>query len=161
MEQFAHARFGFSDPGPRMIDIVLPPEATSAAEARHAVAGLLYDVAHVPGLVIEDVLLLVSELVTNAVQHAGTKVRLYASVDDVSVSVSVRDGDPHHTPVLARRGAGSTSGRGILLVNALASEWGVELAEDSKLVWFQASCAPASEPERNAAELLARRWQRS
>ncbi|MEJ7765805.1 MAG: ATP-binding protein [Acidimicrobiales bacterium] len=161
LEEFAHARLEPTGPGPRMIDIVLPPEATSVPEARHAVAGLLYDVAHVSALVIEDVLLLVSELVTNAVLHAGTEVRLHASVEDAVVSVSVSDGDPHHAPVLARRGADATSGRGILLVHALAEDWGVELAEASKLVWFQASYAPEPEPELDAAELLARRLQRS
>jgi len=144
-----------------MILIVLPPEATSASVARHAVAGLLDDVAHVPVLVIEDVLLLVSELVTNAVLHARTEIRVCASVEDAVVSVSVIDGDPHHAPVLARRGADASSGRGMLLVQALASDWGVELAEVSKLVWFQASYVPAAHPGVGAAELLARRWQRS
>ncbi len=86
-----------------------------------------------------------------------------ASVEDAVVSVSVSDRDPNHAPVLARRGSDATSGRGILLVHALASDWGVELAEVSKLVWFQASYAPDAEPEPrvDAAELLARRWQRS
>ena len=146
-----------------MVDIVLPPEATSISSARHAVADLLYDVAHVPVMVIEDVLLLVSELVTNAVLHARTEIRVCASVEDAVVSVSVRDRDPHHAPVFARRGADATSGRGILLVHALASDWGVELTEASKLVWFQASYAPDAVPEPtvDAAELLARRWQRS
>ena len=158
MEEFAHA-LQPSGPGSRMIDIILPPKATSAAEARHAVAGLLHDVADVPALVIEDVLLLVSELVSNAVLHAGTEVRLRASVEDAVVSVSVGDRDPHHSPVLDRKGADATSGRGIFLVHALASDWGVELAESSKLVWFRASTAPAEAleplPERGEAALLA------
>lgn len=148
-----------------MIDIVLPPEATSAAKARHAVAILLRDVANVPAVVVEDVLLLVSELVTNAVLHAGTEVRLRASVEDAVVTVSVRDQDPSHSPVLARQGADATNGRGILLVHTLASDWGIELAEDTKLVWFQASSAPAEvlepAPEWAAGELLARRRPRS
>ena len=135
--------------GAPRIDIVLAPQAPSVGEARHAVGALLHDFPHVPILVIEDVLLLVSELVTNAVLHAGTDLRVTASVQAGLVSVSVGDGDPLHAPVLAARGPDATSGRGVMLVNALASDWGVELDEGWKVVWFQASYEPgaAAEPQ--------------
>lgn len=126
----------------RRIDIVLPALPRSVPMARHAVAELLYDNVGVPILVIEDVLLLVSELVTNSVLHARTETSVSATVRSGRVSVAIGDGDPRHAPVLADRGLGATSGRGLLLVDALASAWGVEVAEHTKVVWFEATYEP-------------------
>lgn len=120
------------------IDIVLPAVPGSVSSARHAVARMLERAAPVPIVVCEDVLLLVSELVTNAVLHAGTDTRVSATAQDGRITVSVSDDDPHHAPVVAQRGAMATNGRGVMLVDALASRWGVDLREGSKVVWFEA-----------------------
>ncbi len=121
----------------RMIDIVLPAVPTSVSAARHAVANLLNGTRRVPVVVVEDVLLLVSELVTNAVLHARTYTRVSASVRAGRVVVAVGDADPHHAPFLAERGTMATNGRGVMLVDALASDWGIDLREHWKVVWFE------------------------
>ncbi len=87
---------------------------------------------------LDDVLIVVSELVTNAVLHARTDTRVTAAVHDGCITVAVGDDDPHHAPVVADRGAMAMNGRGVMLVDALASSWGVDLRDDSKVVWFEA-----------------------
>jgi len=92
----------------------------------------------IPVELAEDVVLLVSELVTNAVLHAGTIVRLRASAEDGRVLVAVGDDDPLHEPLSPLYEPSATSGRGIRLVDQLATTWGVEVFESSKVVWFEA-----------------------
>ena len=120
------------------IDIVLPPVPRSVSAARHAVADLLLGAMPIPIVVAEDVLLLVSELVTNVVVHARTETRVWATVEPGRVSVAVGDRDPDHAPFVAERGSMATNGRGILLVDAVSSDWGIDLLDDAKVVWFVA-----------------------
>ena len=70
----------------------------------------------------DDAVLLVDELVTNAIRHA-----LY---------VEVYDADPA-LPVLRNPGPTQTSGRGLPTVAALADVWGVRPEPVGKVVWFQ------------------------
>lgn len=70
--------------------------------------------------------LLVTELVTNAVRHAGPPVVFTidcVGADGVLVSVSDGSDEP---PVLAQAGPAAVGGRGVQLVNLLSVEWGVE-----------------------------------
>lgn len=123
------------------LDIVLGAVPLSISTARHAVRCLLDSVA-IPPEVREDILLLVSELVTNAVLHAGTAVHVAASVYPDRVIVAVSDDDPHHSPLRPDRGPMATSGRGMRLVELLASSWGVEVLSSSKVVWFEKAYQP-------------------
>jgi anti-sigma regulatory factor (Ser/Thr protein kinase) len=83
----------------------------------------------------EDGRLVVSELVTNGVQHARTEMSVDLVLTRAGLEVGVHDdgpGEPHVVPV-AQRGLG---GRGLALVSRLAQEWGVEFAErGGKRVW--------------------------
>jgi anti-sigma regulatory factor (Ser/Thr protein kinase) len=80
--------------------------------------------------------LLVSELVTNAIQHArGLRVMVSVQTDD-HVEAAVRDDDA--SPPLPRRAdAWETGGRGLALVDALADAWGSRPAVVGKWVWFR------------------------
>ena len=81
-------------------------------------------------------LLLVSELVTNAVLHAGTDIGVVVQVLGGRLRVAVTDGSPQD--VLTGRGPrGAERGRGLLLVERLADGWGVERRPDGKGVWFE------------------------
>ncbi len=140
------------DGEPGLIDVLLPGAPSSIAAARRAVADLL-KTDRVPDVVVEDVLLLVSELVTNAVLHAGTHTRVTASVRAGRVVVAVGDADPHHAPAVAERGTEATNGRGLMLVDTLATDWGIELREHWKVVWFETSYDANGVVEREPGEL--------
>jgi anti-sigma regulatory factor (Ser/Thr protein kinase) len=102
------------------------------AQARAAVNAC----AHRLGLdeVCDDVVLLVSEMVTNAVRYAEPPVRLELQADDREVVVAVRDGSPQ--PPLAREAdRDAESGRGMLLVDMLAADHGVRSDPPGKAVW--------------------------
>lgn len=91
--------------------------------------------------------LLTSELATNAVIHAGP----YNLGEDMAVDVECSAGvvrvavtDCGGGTVLRRDGApDGLSGRGLLLVDALADSWGVTENGSARVVWFEVSVEPA------------------
>jgi anti-sigma regulatory factor (Ser/Thr protein kinase) len=117
------------------------PEPAAAAAARRFVRDTLrtWQLAG-RGDLVDDAVLLTSELVTNAVVHAGTPVQVTCRLAHGAVEVVVLDHhpvqlipDPHGAPVAAER----TSGRGLMLPAELASSWGVTYARTAKAVWFR------------------------
>jgi len=80
--------------------------------------------------------LLVSELVTNAVVHAHGPVELRVWAVPDLVRVEVRDGS-RSAPRIRDYGPESTTGRGVRMLDNLASSWGVELGSSGKIVWFE------------------------
>ncbi|MDX3248781.1 ATP-binding protein [Streptomyces sp. ME18-1-4] len=135
---------------------------TSPKLCRDTIALLLRVSGH-PELV-ETAGLLVSELVTNVSLHTGSlAVRLEAVVRHDRVRVSVYDDEPARLPAPpaipvppSSRSAPSTdlgceNGRGLLLVEAMAHDWGVGAAHPSDLsglggkhVWFELRDHPAA-----------------
>ena len=104
--------------------------------ARRLVADAL-ESSHYTGDV-DTVLLLVSELVTNAVRHAATEFDLTISVDGRQVTVAVIDHDRTHPPQIRDPLPEDTSGRGLRIVQELATSWGTEPVDgDAKRVWFR------------------------
>jgi anti-sigma regulatory factor (Ser/Thr protein kinase) len=100
-----------------------------------------------PGL-IESATLLTSELVTNAIVHAQSAPVVLVAVGDgvVEVAVSDRKPLPARTALVFERrqpADGSTvikeSGRGMLLIDVLADDWGVAEGAEGKQVWFRLS----------------------
>ena len=85
---------------------------------------------------LDAVELLTSELVTNAVVHAGSEPRLALILLPDRIRVEVHDTDPT-LPTQREPDAASASGRGLLLLERLAASWGVEAADDGKTVWFE------------------------
>lgn len=89
---------------------------------------------------VDTVLLLVSEIVTNAVRHAATPFELSIAVDGAQVTVAVVDHDRAHPPTVQNPLPNDTSGRGLRIVDELATSWGTEPVEDdAKRVWFRCS----------------------
>jgi anti-sigma regulatory factor (Ser/Thr protein kinase) len=92
----------------------------------------------------DDALLVVSELVTNAVRHGSPEIVVALSVSSDRVRVSVQDGNdtlpavPATPPSMER-----PTGRGLLIVSATASDWGVERLPGSpgKRVWAELETA--------------------
>ncbi|MGX4687930.1 SpoIIE family protein phosphatase [Streptomyces sp. JNUCC 63] len=82
-------------------------------------------------------LLVVSELVTNALVHTGGQVRLDLTLVDRRLRIAVADGSPR-TPVKpAGIGWEATGGRGILLVEAVSAAWGALPVSGGKQVWSE------------------------
>jgi anti-sigma regulatory factor (Ser/Thr protein kinase) len=112
---------------------------------------------------VDDAILLTSELVTNAVLHAGTPVqvtcRIVGDDPDVAVEIAVLDRRPAqlrpdlpHSPAEA---AERTNGRGLQLPAQLATAWGVTYAGTAKAVWFRMVLARRSRPAGLAAAAAA------
>lgn len=84
---------------------------------------------------LDDLLLCVSEVVTNAVLYAELPIRIVAQVQGDGIRVEVSDGSAV-VPIRRAPDERSTTGRGLLLLERLAKHWGVELSADGKTVWF-------------------------
>jgi anti-sigma regulatory factor (Ser/Thr protein kinase) len=85
----------------------------------------------------DDVELLVSELATNAVVHARTQLRLTLCRAGRKLRIEVGDDDPTPPRVFLRPDPLRPGGRGMCLVNSLADDWGVDLTDEGKTVWFE------------------------
>ncbi len=121
---------------PAAAGVLLPPEPASGPAARHWLAALLEREPGVSDSARDVAVLLVDELVANAVIHAGTDIALGARVDGGVVHVEVADRSPL-LPIVKDLGTQSITGRGLLLVRSLAAAWGTESSGGGKVVWFE------------------------
>jgi anti-sigma regulatory factor (Ser/Thr protein kinase) len=111
-----------------------PCAPESVAAARLFVATTLADASRVE--VVEPARLVVSELATNAIRHAGTDFGVEVDVGPV-VRVAVSDQQPGELPPVTTLEPTSSSGRGLGIVAALADRWGVESLAAGKRVWWE------------------------
>ena len=79
--------------------------------------------------------LIVSELVSNVVDHAHTMMTLRLSLRQFSLAIAVRDGSPQEPVQPADVPAEAPGGRGLFLVEATAHTWGWLPATSGKVVW--------------------------
>ena len=113
----------------------LPAQDHSPAAARRVVQDALV----MGGLevLLDDALLLVTELVTNAIVHAGTEVELHVDISAGRARIEVVDHGVGALPLLTGIPAvDREGGRGIFLLDALAQEWGTRHFAAGKSVWF-------------------------
>lgn len=106
----------------------------SPATARAAIRPWLIGLS-CPADFVDDMALVVSELVTNAVVHAGSGARLCAEVHDGRLRLEVDDASP--TPPAMRDGSVRVGGYGLRLVAALADDWGWTTTSCGKQVWSE------------------------
>ena len=111
-----------------------PSAPASAGDARRFVASVL-TAAGLEHLTY-TASMLVSELVANAILHTGTPLVVVIAPDDDRVRIEVHDGSTQ-LPVRKHYSSMSGTGRGLLLVQRMASEWGSDRATDGKVVWFE------------------------
>jgi anti-sigma regulatory factor (Ser/Thr protein kinase) len=115
----------------------LPADLASAGRARRFVAECASQMGR--DGVVEVAQLLVSELVTNAVAHAGTAVAIECAPTAGGLRISVSDGSSH-IPRPQQPDVWSERGRGLVLVDTLASRWGADPQPgNGKAVWFELS----------------------
>lgn len=113
-------------------DWVFAAEAPSVPQARTLIAQRLI---HLPDESLDVVILLTSELVTNAVLHGAGPVAVHMSWGDWGVLVEVEDQSPEW-PVPQAMDRDALNGRGLILVDGLSSDWGVLAVGTGKKVWF-------------------------
>lgn len=91
---------------------------------------------------VDDAVLIVSEMVTNAIRYGGGPVRLRLRLRAAYLRVEVRDASRVAPRVLPADPAGER-GRGLRIVARLASRWGITRLRDGKIVWVDLRCARA------------------
>ncbi len=118
-----------------------PAETSSVSGARDFVRDVISNL----GQDVPDAILLTSELVSNAAEHASTEIEVVVCVDDETLRVEVHDG---FTMTDAFRVLTETEvqtvdsrarqGRGLVMVRGIAARFGVlDKGEDGKAVWFE------------------------
>ena len=139
-------------------EICLPEHLSSVTRARHFVRDVLL-AWNLEGLV-EDAQLATSELVANAVRHAGTDLVLTVAMDGV-VTIAIHDGHPElRRPVVADAGYLAENGRGLHIVAAIAQDWGITTAANGKVVWFSLALPDEAEPDADVFPIDRRRQAR-
>jgi anti-sigma regulatory factor (Ser/Thr protein kinase) len=113
--------------------VSLPADARSVAAARLLLRTALD--GH-RSAAVEDAVLMISELVTNAVRHTRDVVLVLVTLHRATLRVDVSDNDPT-MPVAPDAEDNATSGRGLRIVQALADHWGITPTADGKTIWFE------------------------
>jgi anti-sigma regulatory factor (Ser/Thr protein kinase) len=117
-----------------VLSVDLPPEPSSATRARTLTRERLE--ASCSTDAIETIALLVTELVTNAILHARTPLLLTLESRPDHVRICVEDAS-NEQPALRRYDPDAVTGRGLALVEQLASSWGVDNTPAGKVVWCE------------------------
>jgi len=119
-----------------MAVVVLAADGAAPRAGRHHLIVVCRALGTAPE-VVEVALVLVSELVTNAVLHGRSSPRLSVKTGTGgALYVGVGDDDSRH-PVLQDDDEQALGGRGLRLLDGLASRWGVRPDPPGKIVWFE------------------------
>ncbi|GGV31371.1 hypothetical protein GCM10010182_63560 [Actinomadura cremea] len=136
--------------GGRTADWELPAQPGAAAAARALTAAALHDWRVADADDADDIVLIVDELVTNAVLHGAGPIRLRLRLHGRSLTGEVTDARPTGPPPApADVPVWNEAGRGLMLVAALATEYGTrpedpprEPGTGGKTVWFSRLLTP-------------------
>jgi serine phosphatase RsbU (regulator of sigma subunit)/anti-sigma regulatory factor (Ser/Thr protein kinase) len=123
--------------------------------ARHFVASEV--VAHGGEQVVDDATLVAAELLANAVLHGSPPVSVDVSGDESRIRLTVSDASGR-APVRPAASASNMTGRGLALVEAIATRWGVTPTGDGgKTVWaeFEAADSAQADSDINVDDILA------
>jgi anti-sigma regulatory factor (Ser/Thr protein kinase) len=125
--------------GPMFYSLNLPKSSSAAVQARRAVDRLT---AEVDRDTLADARLLVSELVTNAVEHvdADGEIELRVELRDEVLRVEVLDPGPGFRPRPRRAGDRQDSGWGLHFVARIADRWAADIDGRAR-VWFELGLA--------------------
>ena len=146
------------NPKEQMVE--LPCLPSSVTLARHFVRDTLIGWG-LPRLV-EDAQLGTSELVANAVCHAGTDLHLAVRAGDM-VTISIEDRDPHlRRPVAPEGDFLAERGRGLPIVAAISDDWGILSVVGGKVVWFSLAMPDSATTDADVLQMKKRpsAWSR-
>jgi anti-sigma regulatory factor (Ser/Thr protein kinase) len=116
------------------LNLPLTPTTSAPRHARQAITELLAKTGRAD--LTADAALLVTELVTNAVVHAGGPIVVTAAYLESTLRVEVHDPEPAK-PILQQPSALDEAGRGLRLVALLAHRWAITPEPDGKTIWFE------------------------
>ena len=128
----------------------LRPHPTSVGAGRRFIRQVLQDNRRDD--LCEAAELVISEVVTNALVHAGTDVQIAARVGRDGVRVEVSDGSPH-LPATKNYADLASTGRGLQLLEQMVDRWGVDPHEEGKTVWFELGASEGLSAGRQEMEL--------
>lgn len=113
------------------VEYALPREAASARWARRLTSGFLSHPAMPDGVSgrVDEAVLIVSELVTNAVRHGNSRCRLRLSAAASGVTIEVHDDSPR-APSVRPLNDESVGGRGMAIVGLLARQFDITADRD-------------------------------
>lgn len=97
-----------------------------------------WDLSHVA----DDLELVASEMVTNAIRYGASPIEFRLIAGDGFLRFEVRDGAAHLLPAPRDAADDEAGGRGLALIEALSTEWGVDIHSDAKTVWATISTIP-------------------
>lgn len=128
----------------------LPVDVRTPACARRVVRAML-GAWRLDGLV-DDAQLLASELITNVLQHAPRAETLELEImsTDAALRIGLADGSSIR-PVVRELSDDRPHGRGMFIVDALASRWGVEDRDGGKQVWVELDLDRAQQQDSDAS----------
>lgn len=115
------------------LTVLLPADMTAPARARHEVRSVLLGLG-LHEWQLDDVLLVASELVTNAFEHGECPQRMELSYFEGQLTLRVHDSGVQ-LPELRAPSPAEARSRGLVLVQALSVEWGFERCPGGKFVW--------------------------
>jgi anti-sigma regulatory factor (Ser/Thr protein kinase) len=120
--------------GSEVLNLTLPPTARSAGDGRRFVVQTLTDWNC--DAMIDAAALLASEVITNAVMHARTPLTIsLRRTESGHIQIDVSDGSPLQ-PRRRTPAADATTGRGVALLDQLATSWSVRTTANGKTVTF-------------------------
>jgi anti-sigma regulatory factor (Ser/Thr protein kinase) len=116
------------------VDRMLPALPSSAGEARRLLRDAMPDEASEESA--DAAALALSEIVTNALVHAGTPMRLRVILAPSAVRVELADGSAR-LPLPREYSRAAGTGRGLHMVTEIVDQWGAHHDADGKVVWFE------------------------
>ena len=140
-----------SEPSDVAASVSVPHEGAGVRVARHAFAEELA-AAGVPPEDRDDAMLVLSELVSNAVKHAAPlpsgQITVRWEVRADVLHIETVDGGAGTRPHATVAALSALGGRGLEIVRSISSEWGVTEAQDSVTVWAEVPRNAVDEPGR-------------
>jgi anti-anti-sigma regulatory factor/anti-sigma regulatory factor (Ser/Thr protein kinase) len=127
-------------PAPRRYRRSLPAILSAARPARELVHEAC-EAWHLPHL-ISDAELVVTELVANVVRHVGGDMAILLTLRERYLHIAVRDGSTTRPERILPDPDTGEGGRGLLLLDAVATGWGSTEVPDGKIVWATLRLAP-------------------
>ena len=120
--------------------VQVPHERSGVRLARHAFADQM-DAVGVAAEARDDAMLVLSELVSNAVKHAAPlpsgEITVRWAVQADCLHIEITDGGASTRPHISTAAVSSLGGRGLDIVRAVSSEWGVTEGAESVTVWAE------------------------